>query len=50
MAYRDARGSSITERDWSDIEPQLLRAYELLKAGVTGGSAADLDRPAAHST
>ena len=37
MAYRDAHGSRMTEQDWSDIETQLLRAYQLLKAGVTGG-------------
>ena len=37
MAYRDARGSRMTEQDWSEIETQLLRAYQLLKAGVTGG-------------
>jgi hypothetical protein len=34
MAFRDARGGAMTEADWSAIEGQLLRAYQLLKAGV----------------
>jgi hypothetical protein len=34
MAYRDERGKSMTETDWSNIETQLLRAYRLLKASV----------------
>jgi hypothetical protein len=34
MAYRDARAGAMTEADWSDIEMQLLRAHQLLKAGA----------------
>jgi hypothetical protein len=34
MAYRDAHGRAVTEQDWSNIEAQLPRAYQLLKAGV----------------
>ena len=34
MAYRDARGSSITEADWSEIEAQLRGAYEKLRRSV----------------
>jgi hypothetical protein len=34
MAYRDARGSAITEADWSNIEMQLNSAYALLKSQV----------------
>jgi hypothetical protein len=36
MAYRDARREGMTERDWAEIEGQLLRAYQLLKAGIGG--------------
>jgi hypothetical protein len=36
MAYRDARRDAMTERDWAEIESQLLQAYELLKAGIDG--------------
>jgi len=36
MAYRDARRDGMTERDWAEIEGQLLRAYQLLKAGIGG--------------
>ena len=34
MSYRDARRETMTERDWGEIEAQLLRAYQLLKSGV----------------
>jgi hypothetical protein len=34
MAYRDARREAMTERDWAEIEGQLLRAYQLLKVGI----------------
>lgn len=34
MAYRDARGTAITDADWSNIEMQLRHAYELMKAHV----------------
>ena len=34
MAYRDARREATTERDWAEIERQLLRAYRLLNEGV----------------
>lgn len=34
MAFRDARRESMTERDWTEIEGRLLRAYQLLKAGI----------------
>jgi hypothetical protein len=34
MAYRDARGEGITEKDWTTIERQLKAAYQRLKAGV----------------
>jgi hypothetical protein len=34
MAYRDARSKSMTAADWAEIEMQLLRAYQLLKASV----------------
>ena len=37
MAYRDARGQAMTDRDWSEIECRLRRAYESLKAAVAGG-------------
>lgn len=36
MAFRDARGETMTEADWSEIEAQLLRAYQLLEAAVAG--------------
>jgi hypothetical protein len=36
MAYRDARGQGIAEQDWSEIEAQLLGAYQRLKAAVAG--------------
>jgi hypothetical protein len=36
MAYRDARREAMTERDWAEIENQLLQAYKLLKAGIGG--------------
>jgi hypothetical protein len=36
MAYRDARREGMTERDWAEIERQLLRACKLLKAGIGG--------------
>ena len=36
MAYRDASREGMTERDWAEIERQLLRAYQLLKAGIDG--------------
>jgi hypothetical protein len=38
IAYRDARGKSMTGPDWADIEEQLLRAYGLLKASVAKDS------------
>ena len=34
MAYRDARGQAITQKDWSAIETQLRGAYQQLKAGI----------------
>jgi hypothetical protein len=34
MAYRDARGQVIAEKDWSAIETQLRGAYRLLKTGI----------------
>jgi hypothetical protein len=34
MAYRDARGATITDADWSNIEMQLRHAYELMKTHV----------------
>jgi hypothetical protein len=36
MAYRDARGQAMTDADWTAIEDQLLRAYQLLKTAVAG--------------
>jgi len=36
MAYRDARGQAMTDADWTAIEDQLLRAYQLLKTPVAG--------------
>jgi len=36
MAYRDARGQAMAAQDWSEIERQLLRAYQELKAAVAG--------------
>jgi hypothetical protein len=35
MAYRDAHGQAITERDWSAIEKQLRDAYQELKAEIS---------------
>jgi len=37
MAYRDAKRQAMAEQDWLVIEGQLLRAYQQLKAAVTGG-------------
>lgn len=34
MAYRDARGQAMTDRDWTEIECRLRRAYRSLKAAV----------------
>src|SRR5581483_5774108 len=34
MAYRDARGQAITDRDWSEIDAKLRDAYRRLRAGV----------------
>jgi hypothetical protein len=34
MAYRDARREVMAERDWTEIEGQLLRAYQLLKVTI----------------
>jgi len=34
MAYRDSRREAMTERDWAEIEGQLVRAYRLLKSGI----------------
>lgn len=34
MAYRDGRGSAVTDADWSAIEAQLGGAYRALKASV----------------
>ena len=34
MGYRDARGRTMTDENWSEIERQLLDAYRLLKTGV----------------
>ena len=36
MAYRDARGQGMGEQDWTEIERQLLGAYQTLKAAVAG--------------
>lgn len=36
MAYRDARRDVMTDGDWAEIERQLFRAYQLLKAGIGG--------------
>ena len=36
MAYRDARGQAMTDANWTTIEDQLLRAYQLLKTAVAG--------------
>src|ERR1700738_4668521 len=36
MGCRDARGHAMTEKDWSNIETQLLGAYHLLKASMAG--------------
>ena len=35
MEFRDARGRSITEADWTAIERQLLSAYQRLKRAVS---------------
>ena len=35
MAFRDARGQSITEADWTAIEQQLMSAYQHLKRAVS---------------
>jgi hypothetical protein len=35
MEFRDARGSSITEAGWAEIEQQLLAAYLHLKRAVS---------------
>jgi hypothetical protein len=35
MAYRDAHGQAITEKDWSAIETQLRDAYRLLKGAIS---------------
>jgi hypothetical protein len=35
MQFRDARGQSITEADWTAIEQQLLSAYQHLKRAVS---------------
>jgi hypothetical protein len=37
MAYRDARGQTMTDLDWSEIECRLRRAYWSLKAAVAAG-------------
>ncbi len=34
MVYRDARGQTMTDEDWSRIESQLRLAYGRLNAGV----------------
>jgi hypothetical protein len=39
MAYRDRRGRAMTAEDWSAIEAQLLRAYNLLKGAVAATGA-----------
>jgi hypothetical protein len=36
MAYRDARGQAMTDANWTTIEDQLLRAYQLLKTALAG--------------
>lgn len=35
MAYRDARRDVMADGDWAEIERQLLRACQLLKAAIT---------------
>ena len=35
MAFRDSRGSSVTEADWQHIEQVLLSAYQHLKRAVS---------------
>ncbi len=35
MAYRDAHGQAISEKDWSAIETQLRDAYRLLKGAIS---------------
>jgi hypothetical protein len=37
MAYRDARGQSMTDPDWSEVECRLRRSYRSLKAAVADG-------------
>ena len=34
MAFRDARGRSMADEDWSEIERRLVEAYRLLKRAV----------------
>ena len=34
MAFRDSRREAMAERDWTEVEGQLLRAYQLLKATI----------------
>jgi hypothetical protein len=41
MAYRDARGQAMTDANWTTIEDQLLRAYQLLKTAVAGNGTVD---------
>jgi len=36
MAYRDARWQGMSEREWTEIERQLLGAYLTLKTAVAG--------------
>jgi hypothetical protein len=36
MADGDARGQGMGERDWAEIERQLLGAYQTLKIAVAG--------------
>jgi hypothetical protein len=36
MAYRDARGQTITAQDWTNIETRLRAAYEQLRAAISG--------------
>src|SRR5256884_7061215 len=37
MGYRDTRGRTMTDQDWSEIERRLLGACKLLKAAIAGG-------------
>jgi hypothetical protein len=48
MAYGGARGGSMTEQDWSNIEMRLFLAYRLLMAGAAGNQIG-LDRAASRS-